>query len=891
MRSSRKSVLLALVFSAPLTAGAQVTTARVEGRVLDASGAAIQAATVTALHGGTRASRSVETDSSGWYRIAGLPVGSYEVTASRTGFASQVRSGVTLRIGQEATLDFSLKVAAVAETLTVQGEAPIIETTKSVLGGTITNKQIDELPVAQRDFVNLAYLVPGIINSVNSENSEVTIGSSGANGTGNTFLIDGVSNDQDALSSTRGFFSLDAIAEYQVLTNQYAAEFGQASGAIVNVLTRSGDNDFRGRAFGYYRADELSANNPFVQPDPVTGETEKAPFSQTIFGGFFSGPLKKDKTFFFVSYDHTIRDDTAVVAVDEQILRALGQDTDTSVPHPVRRPLFLAKIDHRLTPNQTLTGRYRLDHRSEENFIVGGTITREVGANPTLVNQDFALSHTWVISPGALNEARFQFARSDNDVTDVNCPGCPFIQRPSVITGKNPGWPQTFVEDRFQLIDAFSFTHGNHSFKTGVDFSNITLDGVVPQNFDGVFVFTTDAPFDAANPATYPLIWQGSEGDPNFDISNNILALFFQDQWRVTPHLTLNLGLRWDYEDHVATKDDKDNFGPRIHFAWDPTKDGRTAVRGGYGRYYDQVFLNVVLFSVLLDGSIQTTTLFRPGYPDPFVGGLGIPLPVPPPSIFRYQQDLKTPYSDIFSLGFQREIAKDLAVSVDGVYSRGRNLLALIDVNYAGPGVPRHDPNFTQINEIQSAGRMSYKALQLGVMKRFSNRYSFSLAYTLSDNKRDTDGHQFRPQDPRDLAAEYGPTDNDARHTFAGSVNYDAPWQIKLGLSGRYGSALPYNVETGTDDNMDLSVNDRPAGVSRNSERGASVWTIDARLAKAITLGRVKLELIAEAFNLFNHPSHGSFEENMQSENFGEPTEVVAGFEPRQIQVGVRIEF
>ncbi len=875
----------------PGGASAQVTTALVQGRVVDASGAPAQGATITAHHTATGLERSAQSDASGAYRIAALPVGSYEIRAELSGFITQARSGITLRIGQEASLDYALKVAPVAETITVQGEAPIVETTKSALGGTITNKQIDELPVANRNFVNLAYLVPGIVNSVNSENSEVAIGSSGANGTGNTFLIDGLSNDLDAVSSTRGVFSLDAIAEYQVLTNQYAAEFGQATGAIVNVLTRSGDNDFRGRAFGYYRADELSANNPFVRPDPATGETEKAPFSQKIFGGFLSGPLKKDRTFFFASYDHTLRDDTAVITVDREILRALGQDTDTNVPHPTRRPLFLAKIDHRLTPDQTLTVRYRLDSQSVDNLAVGGTLTRETGINRKIVSQDFALSHTWVIAPGTLNEARFQFARSDTDQTDVACPDCPFISRPSVLTGKLPNQPQAFVEDRFQFMDAFSFSRGKHSFKGGLDVSNVVLDGFVEQNLDGIFVFTTDAPFNAADPATYPLIWLGSEGDPSFDVSNNIYALFFQDQWRVTPHLTFNLGLRWDYEDHVATKDDKDNFGPRIHFAWDPTKDGRTSIRGGYGRYYDQVFLNVVLLSALLDGSLRTTTLFLPGFPDPFVGGLGIPLPVPPPDIVRYQQDLKTPYSDIFSLGLQREIAKDLAVSLDGVYSRGRNLLALIDVNYADPGVPRPNPSFTQILEIQSAGRMSYKALQVGVVKRFSSRYSFGLAYTLSDNKRDTDGHQFRPADPRDLAAEFAPTDNDARHTFGGSVNYDAPWGIKLGLSGRYRSAVPYNVTTGLDDNMDLNPNDRPAGVSRNSERGESAWGIDARLAKVIGLGRVKLELIAEAFNLFNHPSLDGFQGNMQSPDFGKPTAVASGFEPRQIQLGARIEF
>jgi hypothetical protein len=176
-------------------------------------------------------------------------------------------------------------------------------------------------------------------------------------------------------------------------------------------------------------------------------------------------------------------------------------------------------------------------------------------------------------------------------------------------------------------------------------------------------------------------------------------------------------------------------------------------------------------------------------------------------------------------------------------------------------------------------------------VKRFSHRYSFGVAYTLSHTKRDTDGHQFRPQDPRDLAAEYGPSDIDARHTVAGNANWDAFWGIKLGLSGRYRSAQPYNVTTGTDDNGDLSVNDRPAGVSRNSARGDSAWTIDMRLAKAIGLGKARLEIIAEAFNLLNHPSRASFVGNRQSPSFGQPTAVAISFPPRQIQLGARLEF
>lgn len=892
LRVSHAALLLVLLASlAPRAVVAQTITAVVQGRVLDSSGAGVPGATITARNTETGARRTTTSDAEGHYRLAALQVGIYDITAELSGLGAQNRPGIVLRIGQEATIDFTMAVSGLKETVTVRGEAPIVETTRSALGGTITTQQIDELPVAERNFTNLAYMVPGILNSVNSENSDVTIGASGANGTGNTFLIDGLSNDADAISSTRGIFSLDAIAEYQVLTNQYAAEYGQASGAIINVVTRSGTNNFRGRAFGYYRADSLSANDPFVQPDPVTGEREKAPFSQKIFGGYLGGPIRQDKTFYFVSYDHTLREETAVVTVDPALLRSLGLPDETNIAHPTRRPLFLAKVDQQIGGNQTFTARYRFDKETEENGVVGGIFTSEVGADFITTNQDFALLHTWIISPTALNESRFQFARNNNDITQVACSGCPFIIRPSLYSGKNPSFPQAFVEDRLQFMDAVSINKGNHAIKTGVDVSLISLEGLVEQTFDGLFVFTTDAPFNAADANTYPLLFQQSTGDPSFNIDNTIFALFAQDQWRVTPQLTLNLGLRYDYESSLATTGDKNNLGPRLHFAWDPGKDGRTTVRGGYGRYYDQVFLNVVLFSALFNGTLDTTTLLFPGYPDAFVGGAGIPLPNPPPTIYRFQADLKTPYSDTFSLGVQREVAPDFAVNVDWVHARGRNLLALINNNYSVNGVPAPDANFSQVFDISSVGRMNYQALQLGLQKRLSDNYTFGLAYTLSDTKRNTDGHQFQPVDARDLEAEYGPSDNDARHTLGGSLNYQAPWDISVGLSGRGRSALPFTEETGEDDNQDSNFNDRPTGVGRNSRRGQGAWTIDARVSKGLQIGRTKLELVAEAFNLFNHTNRGEFNENRLSPQFGQPSEVAAGFPMRQIQLGARLEF
>jgi outer membrane receptor for ferrienterochelin and colicin len=882
---------LAAVLCWPLAVSAQVTTALIQGRVTDPSGAPVAGADITARNTATSAARSTVSDAQGLYRIAALPVGPYEVTAAMGGFGTQVRSGITLRVGQEANLDFGLKVATVSETVTIVGEAPIVETTKTALGRTITTKQLDDLPVAGRTFQNLAFLSPGIL--VNASTGGTGIAASGGTGRNNTLLIDGLSNDDDSVASDRGNFPLDAVQELQILANQYSAEFGQASGAIMNALTRSGTNKLQGRAYFFYRSDSLSANNPFVQPDPATGKAAKAPFKQKIPGGFLSGPLQKDKTFFFVSYEHTLRDETSVISVPAATLAAQGQGAETNFPNAIRNPRLVGKIDHHLTPAQTLTVRYRLDKDTRDNWYIGGTSTRERGTDRLIKNQDVALSHTWVASSRGLNEMRMQFARRTLDWSvDNYCKDCTTITRPSILLGKANNMPQGRTEDRWQVQDSFSYNvpdkAGDHFFKVGVDASFIDLTSTFFNNLHGTFTFATDRPFNAADRTTYPTLFTKNTGDPTVKLNNNIYGAFIQDQWRVTPYFTLNLGLRYDYEDVVGIEQDHNNFGPRLHFAWDAFKDGKTAIRGGFGRYFDQVFLNIPLNAENAKKFVGVT-IANPGYPDPFVGG-SVTRP-PPPSTVVFDPALTTPFGDTFSLGFQREIFRDLAVTVDGVYAQGEDQLVTLDQNYSINGSIRANPNFALMRMVKSIGRSRYKALQAGIEKRFSRRYAFSLAYTLADSKRDTEDFNFNPVDHRDLEAEYAPSFSDARHTLGGSVLFEVPWGIKLGMAGRYRSALPYNVTTGFDDNRDSIVNDRPAGLSRNSARGEAVWTVDGRVAKEVRFRRVRLEAIVAAFNVFNHPSHGTFIGNKRSAQFGKPTVVVTNFEPRQVELGFRLNF
>ncbi|HEY1250565.1 MAG TPA: TonB-dependent receptor [Thermoanaerobaculia bacterium] len=871
------------------------------GRVGDESGKALPSATVSARNLNTGLTRVSPTDAGGLYRLVGLPVGMYEMTIAASGFATEVRSGVRVMIGQQSELNFALKVAAVAETVSVQAEVPIVESTKSAIGVNITTREIDELPLTDRNFTTLAFLSPGVTQSVTETTN---ISAAGSNGSANTFLIDGVSNDQDALGDLRGDYSPDAIGEYEVLSSQYSAEYGQASGAIINVVTRSGGNTFHARAAGYYRNDGLAATDPFAQKDPDTGEKEKTPFTQWIMSLSGGGPIVKDKAFFFGSYEQTWRDETAVVAVDPALLESLGLPVETAVPRTLREPRVVAKFDFHLTDSQTLMARFRYDEPKTTNDTVGAVagggviVTSQAGFTLDTTNTDYVASHSWVMSPDTLNEARFQYARQNNDALEVNCPGCPTIQRPSLISGKLPNFPQSFSEDRYQVLDTASFNilGGNHFVKAGFDYSRVNIKAFVPQNFDGVFVFTTDAPFDANNQDTYPFIWQGGSGDPNIKIRNNIVGLFVQDQWRAACNLTFNIGLRWDYEDQVYTKHDWNNFGPRIHFAWDPFYDGRTSVRGGFGIYYDQVLLNVPLLATIFEpGRFNFQTILFPGYPDPLVGGAQIPVPLPP-NISILDRNNQTPYKNVGSLGIQRELAPDMAISADAVYARSYHLLMLRDNNAPtgfdpATGYQYPDPSIGVAYEPQTRGRGEYMALQLGFTKRFGKNVGAQLAYTLARNRDNTDGSQYTPSDNYNIDLDYGPSSNDIRHTLNAAIDWRGPWGIVLGTSGSLLSSPPYNIITGLDDNNDTYISDRPAGEKRNSGRGATLWTVNVRLAKSIAIGPTELQLIMEAFNVFNHTNPTNYIGNMQSSLFRQPTASAPGaFGPRQIQFGIRLD-
>lgn len=898
---ARRLGLVVLLLGAAASAGAQTTGATLQGLVTDEQGAVLPGVTVTVTNTETGVTRAVSTDERGWYRAAALLPGKYELRVELSGFVRHVRSGLTLTIGQEATINASLKLATVQETVTVTAETPLVEITKNALGTTITRSQLDSLPLAGRNFVNLAQTAPGITG----------VGGGGVNAAGqlsrnNTFLIDGASNDDNVVASTRGGFSLEAVREFVVLANQFAAEYGNASGAIVSVITRSGTNQLQGRGFLFHRDDSFDATDPFAKAQG----SGKAPFSQQRFGGFAGGPIVRDRMHYFASYEGSRQNETSVIT------SPLVPVNEREVPNDTNGNQYFIKTDNQFGSKHSLAIRYRLDSDDEIAGGIGGLSTRERGYDIERRDQDLVANHTLILSARALNELRFQYARRriEWDTSDYSPLGTPAINRPSGNFGKASNMPQGRRETRYQFINNFSYSFGSHDVKTGFDISLIRVRSFFFNNIDGTFSFRTDAPFNPNDLSTYPFQFTQNVGDPYLTRLNETYSFFAQDTWRLRSNLTLNAGLRYDTEtafrQAAGVDDDRDNFGPRLGVVWDPFGDGRTAVRGGYGLYYDQAFLNIT-GNIMLARRFVGVTIVNPGFPDAYSRGSAAPPQRPSTTIAA--SDIETPNTRQVSLGVKRELVAGLAVSVDGVTGRGRNLFNAPDVNYPDPVTRvRPNPDFLRITQYETTGNSWYKALLIGLERRSGRGPVFGVSYTLSKQERDVEDFGFQAQDQNNRAAEKARAGNDRRHQLVANVTWALPAGFQVGAVAQARSGLPWNVTTGTDSNGDTIINDRPdladhglpatdraryftgfsgrvGSLGRNANTGPTFFTIDARVSKIVRLSRTRLEAFVEAFNLVNRPNLGLPSGNLRAATFGRSTAIVGT--PRQVELGFRFNF
>lgn len=897
-------MVLALLLSVVCrTAAFAQTGATLQGTVGDEQNLALPGVTVTFANRETGVTRTVVSDARGWYRAAALPPGIYDLKGELTGFATAVRAKVAISLGQELTVNLTLKVATMSETIQVSGSTPLVETSSNTLGTTVSRDQLDSLPVPGRSFTALAQTAPGVTG----------VGGGGVNSGGqlsrnNSYRIDGVSNDNNVLASPRGGLSLEAVREYVVIANQFSAEYGDASGAVVSVVTRSGTNEFKGRGFLFHRDEKFDSQDPFSKAQG----SGKAPISQQRFGGFLGGPVVRDRMHFFGAYEGLRQHQTSVIT------SPLVPVSDREVPDVQSGKQSFFRVDNRLSTNHSIFGRYRRDTQQETGSGIGGLNTRERGSDTIETNQDVVVSHTAVLSSRVLNELRVQFGRHFADNL-VYMPNSATINRPSGNFGKASNMPQGRTEDRLEIINNFSYSIGAHDMKFGVDYNRIRATSYFNNNTGGTFTFSTDRPFDPADLTTYPIQFTQNIGDPNLFRPNDEYGLFAQDSWRLRSNLTLNLGLRYDHEDAfkkaVGVSDSSLNIAPRFGFAWDPFKNQKTVVRGGAGRYYSKVFLNIT-GNIMLAKHFVGVTVVNPGFPDPFSRGSLAPPSAPSTTVAP--TEVRTPVTRQLSLGVKHELRAGIAVSVDVVNSRGENLYNAPDINAPNPATGlRPDPAFLRVTQYQASGNSWYNALLLGLEKRSGRGPQVGISYTLSKQTRDVEDFGFTAQDQFNRAAEKGPASNDRRHQLVTNVVWALPWGVQIGAFMQARSGLPWTVTTGIDNNRDSIINDRPdlvvqggdpldkatysstftgrvGNLGRNTNLGPGYFEVHLRGSKFINLARAKLdrlELFVEALNVTNRNNFGNPNGNLRASTFGTSTTLASGATPRQVELGFRLNF
>ncbi|HEV2705676.1 MAG TPA: carboxypeptidase regulatory-like domain-containing protein [Pyrinomonadaceae bacterium] len=913
------------------TAQQTVTSATLSGRVEDASGAALGGAAVTVTHLDTNQTRTAATDAEGRFRFPLLPVGDYRIEAACTGFDARTER-LTLSVGQALDVPLKLSVGQLTENVNVTGDVPLVEAARTQVAETVAPTEINALPLNGRNYLDLALLVPGVSRTNTGSNQRFTetsavagtgLSVSGQRNLNNSFVVDGLSANDDAAGLTGTSYSQEVVREFQVITSGGISEFGRASAGVVNILTQSGTNSWRARLYGFLRNQRFDARNPLA--------SRKDPLTQTQYGTSIGGPLERDRTFLFANFEQMRRRDAGIITVTPTNAAAINARLDQTgyrgarlatgqFPGATDTTNFFARLDRHLNERNLFTARYSLYDISSTNARnVGGLNDPSRGTALSNRDQTVALSNVSILSSKTVNEARFQFSRSRLSAP-VNDEAGPAVNISGVANfGTATFSPTARDADTYEIVDNISTTRGAHSLKAGVDFLYNRVRIVFPGALQGVYTFSSLANFEAGRYITF----QQAFGEEEQRQSNPNVGLFVQDEWRPRSDLTLNAGLRYDAQFLPSpVETDANNFAPRVAFAFAPG-DRRTVLRAGFGLYYDRIPLRAISNALQRDGlkyRVAVLSFGQAGAPvfpnvlNSFPEGLLT-------SITAIDPQIENSYSAQASAQLERELPSAVSLAVGYQHLRGRHLILSRNVNVprltaaeaARLGIAnlgRPDARFANVSRFESSGTSRYDGLTVSVNKRAGKWATARASYTFSKSLDDSGNFFFStPQDNSNLRAEYGLSDNDQRHRLSLSGTLEAPRAgqsesatlIRRALSGfslsyifTYASALPFNIQTGTDRNNDTNTNDRPFGVGRNAGRGFDYASLDLRLSRRFSLTeRVRLELLAEGFNVLNRanfqlPNNVFGTGATPLASFGRPN---AAADPRQLQFGLRLDF
>ncbi|MFQ5744700.1 MAG: TonB-dependent receptor domain-containing protein, partial [Acidobacteriota bacterium] len=834
--------LITFSLAAPTAAAqSQATGADLQGTILDPDGAPLPGVTITVTHEETGLTRTTTTNPSGYFRVPLLRPGTYTIQAALSGFQTVERPAIVLKIGSVVEIDLTLSLARVEETLIVTAEAPIVETSKTNVSTVIDENSIDSLPILGRDFSDFTLLTPGTL----IEGGRGTVSIGGQRGVNTSVNIDGTSDNSAFFGYQRGgtdspfTISLESVREFQVVTSGVMPEFGRSGGGLVNVVTKSGTNAWRGGGHLFLRDDSLVGNDPFGR--------EQASFSVQQFGGNVGGPLARNQSFLFASSDFQLFDtpffvdfrtsDTEFSQLQTLLNNSGFSDLNISQDRFTRTndaQVYFVKWDHAINEDHHLSIRNNFSFHETVN---GGTTTSLTGttgqSESNLGNQNentdaFVVQLTSLFGDNAFNELRFQYANDDLDRTP-NDPIGPETQinSPFLRFGRRFFLPIIVREDKYQIQDNFSYLFGNHDLKVGFDLETDKTAEFFAGFAAGHFRFSRLSTFLAGGEPSFILQFFGNTNFPNFSVRQTATAAYFQDSWRATPKLTVNYGVRWEGTFNPTPPgnparplteqipDDLNNIQPRLGLAFAP--DPKTVLRLS-GGFFNSRTPTLLFFNPFnSNGTAGEGIFFIPCFLSSITCTWPNIFSSPPvgqgdQEIFFFDPDFEEAQTLRINGGFEREIFEDLSLGASFVYSRVNGLQRLIDTNLApgsvdefgrliylndGRGPIRPEPGVL-LKRDEDTGFSHYKAFIFEFKKRFSHGYGFFGSYTLArdadndSNERSAGGVQ--PSNIFDNRADFGDSARDTRHRVVVSGFVDLPYGFRVsgifvGRSGR-----PFNA-------------------------------------------------------------------------------------------------
>lgn len=937
------------------------TAATLSGTVTDASESAVPGSQITLRNTSTNQARTSISDDRGFFRFGEVPVGEYEIKVLHSGFAPYRSTGIVLSLGRTLRIDVVLVPASASTEVIVHARPQALDPSQTSVVSSIDGERIEELPVRSRNYLDFVLLAPGVSSSptpppgsgaTQLAGSGFTFG--GLRTRSNNISIDGLDNNDEYTGSSRIEISPEIVEEFQVVNNGLSAESGGASGGSINVISRSGSNAVHGDAFIFAQDSAFNARDPFES------DSRKPSFRRFREGFALGGPLVRNRTFYYaaVEQEHNRGQNgsdinpSASAAINTFLAtgafpRLATREIATGF-FPIARAETEAagRLDHQLASNTSLMLRYAFTNNKEagDAFNTSGLVDASGRGSSFISDNSLSGSLTSVFGSQAVGDLRFQ-AATRRAVLRANQAFGPEIDIVGLATfGRPYGADSERRENNYQGGYTYTRTQGRHLWKVGATVNRVGLRASIGDGFAGVYLFGTLQDFLAGRPDQF----RQAFGETIVNSPVESVGAFLQDRWSIAPRLTLDMGVRYDFEHLPAGfSGNTRNFSPRVGLAWNPVS--RLVLRAGYGIFFDRYVLanlaraiqknGVSAFEQVADGQAAANLFLTSGG-----GPLSAPAPGITPSIYRADPNLPTSYSQQASSGAQYLIAPNLTLRADYLFVRGVHLSRTRNVNLLAPAVltlanaasldipnptpqqigrevfgpGRLNPAFNDIYQLEDSAGSSYSGISFTLERRMNEELEFSASYTLSKAYDDASDFDEQPQNPFDLAAERSLSLQQQQQRFVFNALWDLPigdededagkpkgkpgWltrafsHIELAPIFTAGSARPVDPLTGLDSNRSnpFPLSARPLGSARNSLETPASIAMDFRIVKYFPFGEfAHLDLVAESFNVFNHPNvsqinpyFGSGPASLPS--FGDP---IDGTGARRIEFSVDFEF